>query len=249
VTGRRTVDGRALCAAIALLHHRDMPYQDASRSYGQRPSAFALLAPRIIRRGRRRTAPCGVDARWRASGSSADRATMKSGFSLDRCLSVVHARLVDESLLSAKERRALHLVDIENSAGGADCPPVEMERSASIAVCQALSRHQMVVALSHRAASAAWFAAPAHAMRVVRSDGADLALLAYDRVAGRCDSSVIGSGDGVVADAVAHLHRLVMAVTVVTTCPQWLSGCLRVACHDMRSVADPRAYPAFGRAL
>jgi hypothetical protein len=62
---------------------------------------------------------------------------------------------------------------------------------------------------------------------------------------------VIGSGDGVFAESTTRLHRLVEVVMVVAPCPQSPSKRLRMACVDVRFVAESRAdaYPAFGRAL
>lgn len=165
---------------------------------------------------------------------------------------------MDEIWLSKQHRRVLHLVDIENLAGGAECSPAGMKWAAAeyCRVSGFRPEDQMVVASSHRAAPAAWFAAPPRARRVVRSgpDGADLALLAEltdDRIVRRFDRIVIGSGDGAFAESAARLHRLVEVVTVVAPCPQSLSKRLRSACLDVRLVAESRAdaYPAFGRAL
>lgn len=165
---------------------------------------------------------------------------------------------MDEIKLAERGRRALHLVDIENLAGGAHSSPEEMRSAITkyIRVAGFGAGDQMVVASSHHAAGAAWFAAPRRARRLVRSgpDGADLALLdelTDERLVGRYERVVIGSGDGVFAESTARLHHLVEAVTVVAPCPESLSKRLRMACLDVRFAADARAAaaPAFGSAF
>jgi hypothetical protein len=136
--------------------------------------------------------------------------------------------------------RILHLVDVENLVGGADFTRVEAAavRQGYEGTAPAGVGDQLIIATSHHAAVAAWFAWPAKARRLVRSgvDGADLALLAVlalERVETRFDHVVIGSGDGIFAFPAARLQAAGCQVTVVTR-PEALSRQLRLAVRDIR---------------
>jgi NYN domain len=138
--------------------------------------------------------------------------------------------------------RFLHLVDVENLAGGATFGEAEATavRRAFEGVAPSGSVNQVVLATSHHAAVSAWFAWPASARRLVRSgaDGADLALLqvlATEKVELRYDRVVIGSGDGIFAFPAARLQAAGCEVTVVTR-PDALSRQLRLAVRDIRLI-------------
>ncbi len=107
--------------------------------------------------------------------------------------------------------RALVLVDAENIASVA--LPSELRCTADRAeLRRALGVREsdhVIVASSHRAARAVWWAWPA-ARRIVKSgpDGADLALLRavdVDDVCSRFTRIVIASGDGIFADLAIEL--------------------------------------------
>src|SRR5439155_7706637 len=87
-------------------------------------------------------------------------AMMERYFSLDSGATRLYTVRVDEIKLSKRECRALHLVDIENLAGGAHSSPEEMRSAITeyIRVAGFGAGDQMVVASSHHAAPAAWFA-------------------------------------------------------------------------------------------
>jgi len=117
--------------------------------------------------------------------------------------------------------RELVLVDIENLAG---TPSPSQDQIADI---KAIIRRytsvgcisQCVVACSHHAASEVLFAFPS-ALRRVKSgaNGADLALveeLSDHRVIERFEKIVVCSGDWIFTDAVAHLGRKGLDVTVI----------------------------------
>jgi hypothetical protein len=138
--------------------------------------------------------------------------------------------------------RILHLVDVENLTGGADFTQVEAAavRQGYEAVAPTGIGDQVIIATSHHAAAAAWFAWPAEARRLVRSgtDGADLvliAVLALERVEARFDRVVIGSGDGIFAFPAARLQAAGCQVTVITR-GEALSLQLRLAVRDIRLI-------------
>ena len=102
-----------------------------------------------------------------------------------------------------------------------------------------------MVATSHHAAAATWFAWPAATRRLIRSgrDGADLALLEViekERIAERFAGVTLGSGDGIFAPAAARLQSLGCVVTVVSR-RAGLSRQLRMAFRDVRYIDLPQA--------
>ncbi len=126
---------------------------------------------------------------------------------------------------SGRERfpeRGLHLIDIENLAGGAR-PSFEQIRGVQGIYVGRLTfgaLDQVVVASSHLTLLSAALGWP-HARYRVRSgpDGADLELLdilAYEKVAARFTRVVIGSGDGAFARAAAGLAAAGVRVIVVS---------------------------------
>lgn len=153
--------------------------------------------------------------------------------------------------------RVLHLIDIENLAGG---PGFSQQDAATIQLAygQVAPRgrvDQVVLATSHHAAPAAWFGWPATARRLVRSgsDGADLALLdvlEHESITNRFEHVVIASGDGIFSFEAARLQAAGVDVTVVTR-RGVLSRQLRLAVHDVRYI-DPvpsRPLPALVRRI
>lgn len=133
--------------------------------------------------------------------------------------------------------RALHMLDIENLAGGPDftITGAEALRRQYEATVPIGSDDLVVIASSHHAARRAWFAWP-HARRLVRSgaDGADLALVAVletERIAERFHTVVLGSGDGIFAEPCARLQAEGCRVTVVSQ-PGMLSRRLAFAVRD-----------------
>lgn len=130
--------------------------------------------------------------------------------------------------------RTLHVVDLENLAGG---PDFTVEHASTVRAAYertvGIGPHDhVIVATSHHAAAVAWFAWP-RTRRLTRSgpDGADLALLdvlALERVADRFPSVTIASGDGIFAAAAARLQAAGCQVTVVSR-PQMLSRRLAFA--------------------
>ena len=152
--------------------------------------------------------------------------------------------LIPEPLSSS---RTLHLVDVENLAGG---PSVEPWLARAICASYEVVAptgygDHIIVATSHFAAPVAWFAWPPEARRLVRSgvDGADWALLEVlerENVAARFAHVVIGSGDGIFAMAAARLQSAGCAVTVVAR-RRALSRQLRLAVRDVRYLDVPPA--------
>jgi hypothetical protein len=137
--------------------------------------------------------------------------------------------------------RTLHLVDLENLAGGADFTAVQAAalRTAYEHVVGIGPDDLVIVATSHYAAPVAWFAWP-HARRLTRSgqDGADLALLdvlASERVTERFSAVIVASGDGIFAEASASIQAAGCQVTVVSR-PQALSRRLAFAVRDQISL-------------
>lgn len=169
---------------------------------------------------------------------------------LPRCIMVFMDIIRDLSKAPARTRgRTLHLVDAENLAGSprftlADAAAVQHAYRAVVAPGPA---DQFVVATSHHAALAAWFAWPQSTRRLVQSgpDGADLALLdvlEQEGVVGRFDRVAIGSGDGIFAFVAARLQTSGCDVTVVSR-RYSLARALRLAVRDVRFI-DPPSTPA-----
>ncbi|RMH68877.1 MAG: NYN domain-containing protein [Actinomyces sp.] len=117
--------------------------------------------------------------------------------------------------------RGLVLVDAENLAGTAEPDPGRVRRDAALvrALAPVDDADQVIVACSHHAAPAVWWAWP-RALRRARSgpDGADLALL--DAVAAlppsaTYDHLVIASGDGIFATLALDSRRRGIRVVVL----------------------------------
>ena len=117
--------------------------------------------------------------------------------------------------------RTLVLVDAENiasvalpSEGRCTADRTELRRALRVR-----ESDHVIVASSHRAATAVWWAWPA-ARRIVKSgpDGADLALLGavdIDDVSARFTRIVIASGDGIFADLAIQLAERGAEVIVI----------------------------------
>jgi len=143
--------------------------------------------------------------------------------------------------------RALHLLDLENLAGGArfnaaDATALRRRYEAAINIGR---EDLIVIATSHHAAPVAWFAW-ADVRRLVRSgvDGADLALievLETERVAQRFQTVIVGSGDGNFAEPSARLQAAGCRVTVVYQ-PGTLSRRLAFAVRDRIGLPADRAF-------
>lgn len=144
--------------------------------------------------------------------------------------------------------RTLHLVDVENLLGTANPDPRRVAPLA-VAYCAAANvgpRDQIVVASSHICARSVWYGWPTTARRLVASgpDGADHALLgvlAAEQVAERFGRIVIGSGDGIFANAAARLQAAGTDVTAVCGAGA-VARRLRLAVRDIRTLATPAAY-------
>lgn len=117
--------------------------------------------------------------------------------------------------------RRIHLIDIENLSG---CPRPSL---AAVRACahryrtltSAGSRDQTVVACNHGAAREVAFGWPTRLLQRSGPDGADQALLdvlAYEGIADRFTQVVIGSGDGIFAEAAARLGAAGVMVSVVS---------------------------------
>jgi hypothetical protein len=134
------------------------------------------------------------------------------------------------------DSRALHLVDIENLIGLAR-PSFADVAACYDAYCPLIRCHDLVVvACNHGAFAAVAWGWP-DARRLVRSgdNGADEALLdvlRYERIDERFNAVVVGSGDGIFAEAVAGLGGLGVAVTVVSR-REALSRRLRLAARHI----------------
>jgi hypothetical protein len=150
--------------------------------------------------------------------------------------------------ITATERspRRLHLIDLENLAGGPRFSPVEalsIERTYR-SIVGIGPRDLVVVSTSHVAAPASWEAF-ASARRLMRSgrDGADLELLsvvANERVSTRFSSVVVASGDRIFAEPCAQLQQRGCLVTVASKrCS--LSRCLAFAVRDIIYLDSNRA--------
>jgi NYN domain len=151
--------------------------------------------------------------------------------------------------------RRLHLIDAENLIG---CPqPTDGEvlacRRRYAQLVGPAGLDQCIVACSHRAALAVGYGWPG-ARRLWRSgpDGADLALLDVfesESVCQRFDRLVLGSGDGIFAEAVSRVAARGVHVTVVAT-RRSLARRLLMASHAFIDFDPqlPPALPAYGEA-
>jgi hypothetical protein len=135
-------------------------------------------------------------------------------------------------------------VDIENLLGTANprCHEVAEIARLYAAVAGVAPGDHVVIASSHHCAESAWFGWPPNARRLVRSgpNGADRALvevLEHEEVERRFPRVVMGSGDGLFAEASARLQAGGVEVTVVTRAGS-LSGRLRLATLDVRFIDD-----------
>lgn len=134
--------------------------------------------------------------------------------------------------------RGLHLIDIENLAGGGK-PSFEQIRVVQGIYVGHVTfgvMDQVVVASSHLTLLSAALGWP-HARYRIRSgpDGADLELLdvlLYEKVAARFTRVVIGSGDGAFARAAASLAAAGVQVIVVSR-PDSLSSRLAFAASEV----------------
>ena len=136
--------------------------------------------------------------------------------------------------------RSLHLVDVENLAGGTTFGEVDVAVIAAAygPVASIGPNDLVVVASSHFTAVQTWFGWGGGVRRLIRSgpDGADLALLEVletERVATRFGRVVIGSGDRIFAEPAAWLQAQDVDVTVVTRADS-LSKQIRLAVRDIR---------------
>ena len=117
--------------------------------------------------------------------------------------------------------RRLHLIDIENLAGSPR-PSSALTRSCAHryrALTKEGAGDQTVIACNHGAALDVVQAWPARLLQRSGPDGADQALLdvlRYERVAERFTGVVVGSGDGIFAEAVARLGAAGVTVSVVS---------------------------------
>lgn len=145
--------------------------------------------------------------------------------------------------------RTLHLIDVENLMGTPNFTQSQVRRLCAryMQVAAVHPTDQFVVACSHHCAPAVWFGwRPARRLLRSGANGADLALIdviSKERVAERFPRTVVGSGDGIFADACARLQAQGSAVTVVSRCPSTLSKRLRFAALDLRFL-EPPAVPA-----
>jgi hypothetical protein len=145
--------------------------------------------------------------------------------------------------------RAIHFLDVENLVGSPvpQASDVDATRWAYEQAVAIGPRDLVVVATSHVAAVPVWYSWP-DARRLVRSgaNGADLALLhaiETEDVPGRFTRVVIGSGDGIFAEACARLQAVGCELTVVSRARS-LSRALRFAVRDVRLLDDsPRLAP------
>lgn len=134
--------------------------------------------------------------------------------------------------------RRLHLVDIENLAGGS-LPSLRQVRQALALYADCLAfgaMDQVEVACSHLTLLNAALGWP-HAHYRIRSgpDGADLALLdvlRHENIASRFTQVAIGSGDHLFAEQAARLAAQGVRVTVVSR-RRSLSPRLALAAHEV----------------
>lgn len=148
---------------------------------------------------------------------------------------------------SRPAERSIHLVDVENLVGAPNPRPDEVRTVGSLfdEVAGIAAGDQTVIASSHYCAKEVWFGWDPAARRLVQSgpDGADLALLAvvaHERLAERFTRVVIGSGDGIFAEAASRLQQAGLSVTVVSR-PEGLSRRLQFAVRDIRFISPPPA--------
>ena len=141
--------------------------------------------------------------------------------------------------------RAIHFLDIENLTGTSlpQAHEVEVIKRAYGRAVPVGANDLVIMATSHLAAPAAWWGWP-EARRLVRSgpNGADLALLhaiETEDVAARFSRVVIGSGDGIFAEACARLQAAGCQLIVVTRAKS-LSRALRFAVRDVRLIDGNR---------
>lgn len=145
-------------------------------------------------------------------------------------------------------RRTLHLIDIENLVGTAlpgqdEVSSLRMQYRKHVGIGET---DHVVIACSHlafRDAAFGW----RDARHLVRSgpDGADIELLNViygEHVAERFTDVLIGSGDGIFADAAAYLAGHGCQVTVVSRRGH-LKAALRLAANDVLylELATPKA--------
>jgi hypothetical protein len=139
------------------------------------------------------------------------------------------------------KRRAIHLIDVENLIGSCvmSVTDVAALQRDYYSVAGVQLRDHVVIATGPAAAPAAWFGWQG-GRRLVRGgvDGADRALLeviAHESLSSRYERVVVASGDGVFAEACAHLQAEGCKLTVVTRIGA-LSLRLRLAVRDVRFV-------------
>lgn len=142
--------------------------------------------------------------------------------------------------MHTKQRRSLHLIDIENLLG------LPRPGLPDVAECRRMYQplvgdmDLVVVACNHGAFPAVGWGWPG-ARHLVRSgaNGADEALLdvlRHERVEHRFGAVIVASGDGIFTDAVAHLGGRGIDVTVGSR-PEALSRRLRLAAGSVLHVA------------
>ena len=142
----------------------------------------------------------------------------------------------------AASPRTVHLIDVENLVGSAFLDEEAVSETARryAAAAGLVPGDQVVVATSRFNARNTWFSWGMGARRLTRSgeNGADLALLGVietERLAERFGRVVIGSGDGIFAEAAARLLADGTAVTVISR-PESISRRLRMAVGDVRLI-------------
>ena len=142
--------------------------------------------------------------------------------------------------MANSDRRAIHLIDIENLLGLPRPTLAEVRAGYEAYFGLVGDTDLVVIAFNHGAFSAVAWGWP-NARRLMRSgeNGADHALLdvlRYERVEQRFEAVVIASGDGIFAEAVARLGGLGVDVTVVSR-PEALSRRLRMAARHVLEVS------------
>ena len=142
------------------------------------------------------------------------------------------------------QNRTLHLVDVENLAGGSLCSLRGVMTTADdyLKLLPPTGDDLYVLATSCSNAPAGYFGWPTSAQRLMRSgeNGADLALLeAYTEIeiASRFGRVIIGSGDGIFTDLAVHLTSLGCHVIIVSR-PDSLSKRLQLAAQDIAFLPD-----------
>ena len=118
--------------------------------------------------------------------------------------------------------RTLHLIDIENLAGGSDASPELLDDVVRAYRCAApvSPGDHVIIAAGSRLAFAAGAAWPGARLVVGHGvDGADRALLAQITdvawVTTRFDRVVLGSGDGIFTDALATIRAMGIATGII----------------------------------